>query len=126
MLLGSFQRDSPLLHVRRCKITLYITLQILFVLACVAISHTIAAIGFPVLIILLIPFRIMLVPRWFTLREFEIMNDFTAINKTVLASLGGKPGLLEHSSKAEDWGLERRRSETRHGVSRQRVGSIHR
>jgi hypothetical protein len=107
-----------MLQVRRRKIALYVGVQILGVAACVAISHTIAAIGFPVLIILL-------VPRWFTLKELETMDDFTATNKMVLASLGGKPGLPEHS-KEKDWGLERRRSETRHGVHRQRVGSLHR
>ncbi|KAM5360160.1 hypothetical protein ACJA88_014922 [Fusarium oxysporum] len=119
------QRDDPMLHVRRRKIILFIGLQLVGVAACVAVSHTLAAIGFPILIILLIPLRILLVPRWFTLQELQILDDFTATNKMVLASLGGKPVLPEHS-KEEDWGLERRRSEARHGVPRQRAGSIHR
>ncbi|EWZ28050.1 hypothetical protein FOZG_18252 [Fusarium oxysporum Fo47] len=119
------QRDDPMLRVRRRKIILFIGLQLVGVAACVAVSHTLAAIGFPILIILLIPLRILLVPRWFTLRELQILDDFTATNKMVLASLGGKPVLPEHS-KEEDWGLERRRSEARHGVPRQRAGSIHR
>jgi boron transporter len=119
------QRDEPLLQVRKRKITLYISLQIFGVAACVAISHTLAAIGFPVLIILLIPLRILLVPRWFTLKELQVLDDFTATNEIVLASLGGQPELPEHS-KVEDWGLERRRSEQRHGVPRQRAGSLHR
>jgi len=99
--------------------------QLAFVFACVAISQTIAAIGFPVLIILMIPARIIFIPRWFTLEELQVLDDFTVTNDVVLASLGGKPALPEHS-RVEDWGLERRRSETQHGVSRQRVGSIHR
>ncbi|KAM0664487.1 hypothetical protein ACQRIU_006345 [Beauveria bassiana] len=119
------QRDEPILHVRRRKISLYIGIQFLGVAACVAISHTLAAIGFPLLIIILIPLRIMLVPRWFTLKELQILDDFTATNKMVLASLGGKPALPEET-REEDWGLERRRSEERHGVARQRAGSIHR
>ncbi|PMB71401.1 putative transporter [Beauveria bassiana] len=119
------QRDEPILHVRRRKVFLYIGIQFLGVAACVAISHTLAAIGFPLLIIILIPLRIMLVPRWFTLRELQILDDFTATNKMVLASLGGKPALPEET-REEDWGLERRRSEERHGVARQRAGSIHR
>ncbi len=118
------QRDDPLLLVRRRKIILYIGVQIFGVAACVAVSHTLAAIGFPVLIILLIPLRIMLVPKWFTLKELQILDDFTATSKTVLASLGGKPALPEES-REEEWGLERRRSESRHGVPRQRVGSLH-
>lgn len=114
-----------MLRVRRRKVMLYIGLQIFGVAACVAISHTIAAIGFPVLIILLIPLRIVLVPKWFSMEELQILDDFTATNKMVLASLGGKPGLPEASNE-EDWGLERRRSESRYGVPRQRAGSVHR
>ena len=117
------QRDEPLLAVRRRKIVLYIGLQMLGVAACVAISHTLAAVGFPVLIMLLIPLRILVVPRWFTLHELQVLDEFTATNDIVLASLGGMPQLPEHS-RAEDWGLERRRSETRHGVHRQRAGSF--
>ncbi|CVK85072.1 related to human band 3 anion transport protein [Fusarium mangiferae] len=119
------QRDEPIIRVRRRKVSLYIALQFIGVAACVAISHTIAAIGFPVLIILMIPLRILVVPRWFTLKELQILDDFTATNKTVLASLGGKP-VLPEDSKVEDWGLERRESEARHGVPRQRAGSLHR
>ncbi|KAM0216988.1 hypothetical protein ACHAQD_007707 [Fusarium lateritium] len=118
------QRDEPMLLIPKRKIILYIGLQLAGVAACVAVSHTLAAIGFPVLIILLIPLRILIVPRWFTLQELQILDDFTATNKTVLASLGGKPALPE-GSKGEDWGIERQRSEDRHGVARQRVGSIH-
>ncbi|KAI8161649.1 putative transporter [Colletotrichum sp. SAR 10_70] len=92
------QRDELLLQVRRRKIWLYIILQFADVAACVAISHTLAAIGFPVLIILLIPMRVVLVPRWFTQQELQILDDFTATNKMVLASLGGKPGLPEDMS----------------------------
>ena len=98
------QRDDPMLLVRRRKIILYIGMQILGVAACVAVSHTLAAIGFPVLVILLIPLRIKLVPRWFTLKELQILDDFTATNKIVLASLGGKPALPEEL-RQEDWGL---------------------
>ncbi|CZR32024.1 uncharacterized protein FPRO_02079 [Fusarium proliferatum ET1] len=119
------QRDEPIIRVRRRKVFLYIALQFIGVAACVAISHTIAAIGFPVLIILMIPLRILIVPRWFILKELQILDDFTATNKTVLASLGGKP-VLPEDSKVEDWGLERRESEARHGVPRQRAGSLHR
>ncbi|KAK7994970.1 hypothetical protein PG990_013743 [Apiospora arundinis] len=119
------QRDEPLLQVRRRAIWLFIGLQGLGVVATVAISQTIAAIGFPVLIILLIPLRTHLMPRWFLLSELEVLDDFTCTNKQVLASLGGAPALPEHS-KEEDWGLERRRSEQRFGLRRQRVGSIQR
>jgi boron transporter len=119
------QRDEPLLGIPRRKIWLFIGLQALGVAATVAISQTIAAIGFPVLIILLIPLRNYLMPKWFTLRELEVMDDFTCTNEQVLASLGGAPKLPEHT-QAQDWSLERRRSEQRFGVQRQRAGSIKR
>ncbi|KAK7993920.1 oxidative stress survival- Svf1-like protein [Apiospora arundinis] len=88
------QRDEPLLQVRRRAIWLFIGLQGLGVVATVAISQTIAAIGFPVLIILLIPLRTHLMPRWFLLSELEVLDDFTCTNKQVLASLGGAPAFL--------------------------------
>ncbi|KXH45332.1 hypothetical protein CSIM01_13555 [Colletotrichum simmondsii] len=119
------QRDESLLQVRRRKVWLYIAIQFLAVIACVAISHTLGAIGFPVLIILLIPMRVLLVPRWFSRKELQILDDFTATNEMVLASLGGKPG-LPGGSLEEDWGLERRASQGKHGVARQRAGSLHR
>ncbi|SCB65733.1 unnamed protein product [Fusarium graminearum] len=119
------QRDEPLLRIRRRKIILFISIQLIGVFACVAVSHTLAAIAFPVLVILLIPLRIVIVPRWFSLQELQILDDFTATNKAVLASLGGQPVLPEHS-KEEDWGVERRHSESQHGAARQRAGSIHR
>ena len=53
------------------------------------------------------------------------MDDLTANNKVVLASLGGAPKLPEKST-ADDYGLERRFSEGRSGVPRQRAGSYHR
>ncbi|KAK1987778.1 HCO3 transporter family-domain-containing protein [Colletotrichum cereale] len=118
------QRDEPLLQVRRRKIWLYIALQFVDVAACVAVSHTLGAIGFPILIILLIPLRVLVVPKWFSQKELQILDDFTATNKMVLASLGGQPGLPEDSHE-EDWGLERRDDERKYGVPRQRAGSLH-
>ncbi|KAK2867784.1 hypothetical protein FQN49_003475 [Arthroderma sp. PD_2] len=117
------QLDEPLLAVRRRKICLYVALQLGFVFSCVAISQTIAAIGFPILICAMIPFRVCIVPRWFTEKELEIMDDLTANNKVVLASLGGTPAALAPTEG--DYGLERQYSEQRRGVARQRAGSIH-
>ncbi|PGH26751.1 hypothetical protein AJ80_01515 [Polytolypa hystricis UAMH7299] len=119
------QRGEPLLQVRKRKICLYIGLQIFGVASCVAISQTIAAIGFPILICLLIPLRVVFLPRWFTVKELEVMDDLTANNKVVLASLGGAP-TLPSGTRAEDYGLERKYSEQKHGVPRQRAGSVHR
>ena len=64
-------------------------------------------------------------PKWFSLKELEVMDDLTATNEAVLASLGGAPVLPGHG-RPEDYGLERKYSEHRKGMTRQRTGSIHR
>jgi len=86
---------EPLLKVKRSQIWHYVGWQILGWATTVAISQTIAAIGFPVLIIALIPLRWMLLPRLFTKEELEIMDHLTADGEVVLVSLGGKPTLPE-------------------------------
>jgi hypothetical protein len=63
-------------------------------------------------------------PRWFTIKELEIMDDLTANNEVVLASLGGAPE-LPGDSRADEYGLERRFSQWSTGVLRQRAGSYH-
>lgn len=77
------------------------------------------------IIISLIPIRYYLVPRCFKQKELEIMDDFTADNEVVLASLGGRPE-LPGGARQEEYGLERRHSQTKEGVRRQRAGSFHR
>jgi len=63
-------------------------------------------------------------PKWFSVRELEIMDNLTANNKVILASLGGLPKLPE-SSTADDYGLEGSFSMRESGVLRQRAGSYH-
>lgn len=63
-------------------------------------------------------------PKFFTIRELQIMDDLTANNETVLASLGGKPKIPAEAEE-DGYGLERKFSE-RSGVLRQRGGSYHR
>jgi hypothetical protein len=141
------QRDDPLLTIRKRKILLFIGLQGLGVAATVAISQTIAAIGkirspslsawllfghllttryfvgFPVLIILLIPLRVWALPRWFNEKELDVLDDPTADNSAVLRSLGGPPKFPGQTEPPHE-GLARRYSEQRSGVPRQRAGSI--
>jgi len=71
------------------------------VLTCVAISPTIAAIGFPVLICALILLRWLILPRLFSRADLEIMDDLTADNELVLASLGGKPEIPSMETREE-------------------------
>jgi boron transporter len=73
-------------------------------------------------------------PRYFAPKELRIMDDLTANNEMVLASLGGAPSMPEEKEepdampeatryRSEEWGLERRYSETKRGIKRQRAGS---
>lgn len=100
----------------------------------VAISQTIAAIGFPVLIIALIPLRTFLMPKWFTEHELSVLDNLTADNPTVLVSFGGTPAGMkagsneekelqdvERGSNAEGTRLRSSRSRS---ATRQRAGSI--
>lgn len=86
---------DPLLRVKKKQIILFILLQILGVGLSVALSQTIGAIGFPVIILSLIPLRWELMPRWFSSDELRVMDSLTADADVVLASLGGKPEMPE-------------------------------
>ncbi|CBQ71908.1 related to BOR1-boron efflux transporter [Sporisorium reilianum SRZ2] len=83
--------DEPLNTVRRSKIALFVGIQWLFAAMTIAISATIAGIGFPVIITLLIPVRYYLVPRWFSPLELKILDAPTADADGTLASLGHEP-----------------------------------
>jgi hypothetical protein len=86
---------DPLNAVPRRKIWMYIGLQALGVACTVAISQTIAAIGFPVLIIALIPLRTFLMPKWFSEYELATLDALTANNPAVLVSFGGTPAKMK-------------------------------
>lgn len=83
--------NEPLNTIRRSKIALFVSIQWLFAAMTIAISATIAGIGFPVLITLLIPVRYYLVPQWFSPLELKILDAPTADADGVLASLGHEP-----------------------------------
>jgi hypothetical protein len=94
------QRSHPLNTIPRSKIWLFIGIQALGVACTVAISQTIAAIGFPVLITALIPLRTFLMPRWFTEHELSVLDHLTADNPAVLVSFGGTPAKMKkHDGK---------------------------
>ena len=64
-------------------------------------------------------------PKIFTFKELDVLDDLTANSKVVLASLGGPPRMHE-TERSEDYGVAHRFSERKHGLHRQRVGSFHR
>ena len=97
--------DELLLKVRTKKILLYLLFQGLGIATTVAISQTIAAIGFPVLIIALIPLRWLYLPHLFTAEELRILDAPTATGEVVLASLGGRPEMPEDRREREKNGV---------------------
>ena len=79
------------LKLKKSRIALYLAFQWGGVLTSVAISQTIAAIGFPVIITSLIPLRWIILPRIFTEEELLVLDAPTADADVVLASMGGQP-----------------------------------
>ncbi|MCJ1445027.1 MAG: hypothetical protein MMC23_005532 [Stictis urceolatum] len=128
----------PYRQIAREKIVHYVAWQALGIATTVAISQTIAAIGFPVLIIAPIPLRWMILPRWFTIQELRILDAPTADNDVVLASLSGKPSWKGADGEADDKvddekdakdvarSLSNGDVENGEGTARQRVGAYRR
>ncbi len=88
------KNDDPLLRLSRMRIfsytlTMFIGFALLF-----GISQTIAAIGFPILVLLLIPFRILILTKWFTPEELTILDSPVA-SSLPLDSIGGLPDVLK-------------------------------
>ncbi|GJN92039.1 hypothetical protein Rhopal_005067-T1 [Rhodotorula paludigena] len=79
----------PLFNIRKMSVFRFVAIQWLFFAAILAISQTIAGIGFPVIITALIPFRYYLVPKLFTAEELIALDAPTANSSAVLVSLGG-------------------------------------
>jgi hypothetical protein len=96
------QPSNPLLKIPKRRILLFVFFQLLTWALSVGISQTIAAIGFPVIVTALIPFRVYIIPKLFTRAELEIMDSLTATNEVVLASLGGKPVMREEMIDVEE------------------------
>ncbi|KAJ6584664.1 HCO3 transporter family-domain-containing protein [Mycena capillaripes] len=81
--------DEPLRNVRKSRILLFVGVQLLGFGATFAITQTIAAIGFPIVIMLLIPLRVLVVPRLsFTPEELAIL-DGPAASPFTMESVGG-------------------------------------
>lgn len=83
---------EPLKRIRRKQAIYYfVALELLGFGATFAITQTIAAIGFPIIILLLIPVRTFLLPRYFTQEELSILDAPTASPFT-MESVGGNFG----------------------------------
>ncbi|KAL2868241.1 anion exchange family protein [Aspergillus lucknowensis] len=85
-------RSEPLKRLeRRSAIWAFVILELIGFGGTFAITQTIAAIGFPVIILFLIPVRSFLLPRWFTQEELSVLDGPTASPFT-MESVGGVYG----------------------------------
>ena len=86
------QASDPLKRIqRRLAVWVFVILELLGFAAIFAISQTIAAIGFPVIILLMIPFRSFIMPLWFRHEELLALDAPTASPFT-MESVGGTYG----------------------------------
>ncbi|KAJ5155846.1 hypothetical protein N7492_008649 [Penicillium capsulatum] len=87
--------SNPLKRLdRRLAIWVFVLVELIGFGATFAITQTIAAIGFPVIILLLIPVRSFVMPLWFSREELNALDGPTASPFT-MESVGGTYGMDE-------------------------------
>jgi boron transporter len=92
--------SEPLKRIRRrLAVWAFVAIQLLGFGATFAITQTIAAVGFPIIILLLVPVRTFLLPKWFTAEELRLLDAPTASPFTMI-SVGGNHG--EEEEEEED------------------------
>ncbi|KAG1879233.1 HCO3 transporter family-domain-containing protein [Suillus subluteus] len=81
--------DDPLHKVRKSRLLMFVAVQLVAFGATFVVTQSIAAIGFPVIILLLVPLRTYVIPRLpFTQEELSILDGPTASPFT-MESVGG-------------------------------------
>lgn len=84
--------SDPLARIeRKSAVWIFVGIELLGFAATFAITQTIAAIGFPVFILILIPVRTFLMPKWFSAEELRALDAPTA-GPFVMESVGGAYG----------------------------------
>jgi hypothetical protein len=84
--------SEPLKRIeRKWAIWAFVAIQLLGFGATFAITQTIAAVGFPIIILLLVPVRTFLLPKYFTAEELRVLDAPTASPFTMI-SVGGNHG----------------------------------
>ena len=77
---------------RQWAIWLFVGCELFFFGAAIAVTQTIAAIGFPIILLAPIPFRVMVMPKLFRKEELEALDAPTASPFT-MESVGGQHGV---------------------------------
>lgn len=95
-------QSNPLSRLpRRRAAWLFVAIAVSGFAATFAITQTVAAVGFPVVILALIPVRAAVLPRWFTPLELSILDAPTA-GPFAMESVGGSYGGEESDETNED------------------------
>ncbi|KAK3172432.1 hypothetical protein OEA41_005754 [Lepraria neglecta] len=104
--------SDPLKRIQRQQaIWYFVALELIGFGATFAITQTIAAIGFPTIILLLVPVRTFLLPKYFTAEELSVLDAPTASPFT-MESVGGNFGEeVEGADVAIPTGSERKHEE---------------
>ncbi|KAF9700925.1 hypothetical protein EKO04_000012 [Ascochyta lentis] len=124
--------SSPLAHMaRKWVVWAFVGLELIGFGATFAITQTIAAIGFPVFILLYIPMRTFLMPRFFSDEELSVLDAPTASPFT-MESVGGNHGqgsgggsdeTLEEAERGESEGVLREGGLSAASARRRRASS---
>ncbi|KAK0635405.1 HCO3 transporter family-domain-containing protein [Bombardia bombarda] len=94
----------PLRRVRRrAAIWLFVAIELVGFAATFAITQTVAAVGFPVFILALIPVRAWLLPRWIGEDELGLLDEMTASPFT-MESVSGGDGSAATTTTGQDRG----------------------
>ncbi|KAF9485882.1 hypothetical protein BDN70DRAFT_870804 [Pholiota conissans] len=86
---GLTSARDPLRKVRNSRIVLFVTIQLIGFGITFAITQTVAAIGFPVIIMFLLPVRTLFIPRLSFTREELAILDGPAASPFTMESVGG-------------------------------------
>ncbi|OLL26157.1 putative transporter [Neolecta irregularis DAH-3] len=113
-------QDDPLRLCRSNAVYKFVALELLGFGATFAITQTIAASGFPVIIMSLIPLRIYLCPKLFTFDELDILDAPTA-SKFTMVSVGGMYEAFGHKNNSSCTNEELEIQEANRGVGLQSV-----
>ncbi|ETN43778.1 uncharacterized protein HMPREF1541_11102 [Cyphellophora europaea CBS 101466] len=116
------QPYHPLRRVKKRVLAQFVAWQLAGWAASVAVSQTVGAVAFPVIITALVPLRWVLFPRWFRREDLEVLDGLTATGEVVHVSLGGVPEMPEVRMERVREG--RRRSEDPEGVAGTRSGNV--
>lgn len=92
-------------RVRRSAVWAFVVVELVGFGATFAITQTVAAVGFPVFILALIPVRTLLLPKWLRPEELAVLDEPTAgpfVMESVGGSYGGGGGAAEERDDAAD------------------------